>query len=167
MIHDLSFIIMDFDGVFTDNFVYTDSLGNESVKTSRSDSLGLDKFRKFQSEIGSRCELLIVSTEENSVVVQRANKLKIKSHTGISNKREFITNQIFSGDVALWNRAAYLGNDLNDLEAIKASRISFAPADAHKDILKFVTFVMTRNGGDGFVRETLEYLTNQTKQKDM
>lgn len=157
---------MDFDGVFTDNYVYTDSQGNETVKTSKTDSLGLDMFRKFQKEIGSRCELLIVSTEENSVVSQRAQKLRLTAHTGITNKQEFISNQIHSGDAALWKRTAYLGNDLNDLDAIKASKVSFAPADAHNGILEFVTFVMTRNGGDGFVRETLEYLTNQTKLKD-
>lgn len=157
---------MDFDGVFTDNHVYTDSQGNESVRTSRSDSYGIKIFREFQSEMNLNCSIIIVSTEKNSVVVQRADKLKIKAYTGVNNKRDFISNEIFCGDVALWDRTAYLGNDVNDLEAIKASKFSFAPADAHKEILNFATFAMTCNGGNGFVRETLEYLIFKTKQKD-
>ena len=40
-------IVFDFDGVFTDNFVYTNSDGVEQVKTSRSDSFGLRNFREF------------------------------------------------------------------------------------------------------------------------
>ena len=96
MLRSIHTIVFDFDGVFTDNFVYTDSNGIESVRTSRSDSYGLGNFRTFCSTNSLSIEMFILSTETNSVVIQRALKLGLNSHAGISNKKEFLSRYLTS-----------------------------------------------------------------------
>ena len=72
-IRRLKFIAFDFDGVFTDNHVYILEDGQESVRCSRSDGIGLSRLRKLGLEI------MIISTEVNQVVQARAAKLKLPS----------------------------------------------------------------------------------------
>lgn len=60
--NNLRVVFFDFDGVFTDNFVYVDQDGRESVRCSRLDGIGLDLLRALD------LRLLIVSTETNDVV---------------------------------------------------------------------------------------------------
>ena len=64
-------IVFDFDGVFTDNRVYVDQNGTESVVCWRSDGLGLSKLRQLGVPVW------VISTEKNSVVGARCRKLKI------------------------------------------------------------------------------------------
>jgi YrbI family 3-deoxy-D-manno-octulosonate 8-phosphate phosphatase len=166
MLNSIHTIVFDFDGVFTDNFVYTDSSGNEQVRTSRSDSFGLSNFREFCSINDLGIEMFILSTEANEVVVQRARKLSLNSHTGISNKKKFLLKyfdeQNFKSDRGL----VFLGNDLNDLECLEMAQISFCPSDAHEAVKKVVTHPLKSQGGNGFVREALEFLQSNTTIKE-
>ena len=56
------------------------------------------------------------------------------------------------------NGVLYLGNDLNDLSAIKLCGFSMAPIDAHEIIKKNVDITLSKKGGEGFVREAIEKL---------
>jgi len=64
-IKKIKLIAFDFDGVFTNNKVFVDELGVESVECSRSDGLGISNLRKTE------LELLVISTETNPVVSKR------------------------------------------------------------------------------------------------
>ena len=161
MLNSIHTVIFDFDGVFTDNFVYSDAHGNELVKTSRSDSYGLSNFRKFCTANLIKLEMFILSTETNEVVRARANKLNLESHLGIEDKASFINNY-FEEKNKKEHKFAYLGNDLNDLECIKMAEFSFSPSDAHFSIKSAVTHPLESQGGNGFVREALEYLQLNT-----
>ena len=54
----------------------------------------------------------------------------------------------------------FVGNDINDREAMLLVAAAFCPSDAHPDILKISTYVLKTKGGDGVVRELLDLLTN-------
>jgi N-acylneuraminate cytidylyltransferase len=166
MLNYIHTIVFDFDGVFTDNFVYTDSGGIEQVKTSRSDSFGLSNFRGFCSRNSFDIEMFILSTETNEVVAQRARKLGLTSHSGISNKKEFLLNYLTSQNLKSNQGLVFLGNDLNDLECLEMSQISFCPSDAHEAVKKVVTHPLNSQGGNGFVREALEFLQSNTTIKE-
>ena len=58
-------LIMDFDGVLTDNKVIINNDGSESVVCSRDDGYAIEKIK----ELG--IETLILSREKNSIVVSR------------------------------------------------------------------------------------------------
>ena len=72
--------VFDFDGVLTNNLVYLDSNGKETVSCSRADGLAFDVLRKLDKPA------YILSTERNQVVKERASKLKIEEIQSIENK---------------------------------------------------------------------------------
>ena len=67
----IELFVYDFDGVMTDNKVYIDQNGIEMVQVNRADGLGIAELKKMGYK------QIILSTEKNSVVAARANKLGI------------------------------------------------------------------------------------------
>ena len=61
-----------------------------------------------------------------------------------------------------WDNLVYVGDDLNDLETIKRSAISFCPNNAHKTIKKHVSLVCDNVGGNGCIREACDIITNNS-----
>ena len=156
-------IIFDFDGVFTDNKVYVDENGKETIKCDRADGLALDIFRKFKEKNNWEIDYFILSREKNSVVQKRSEKLKIKCYENIADKQLFIKNYLlkrFNNYIESKKGVIYLGNDLNDLSAIILCGFSIAPIDAHQIIKSKVNIVSQKKGGDGFVRDAIEKIIN-------
>ena len=158
-IEKLHTIVFDFDGVFTDNSVYVDSNGIESVKCSRADSYGLDLLRRIA--IQKKINFFVLTTESNSVVIKRCQKMGINCFSGQKNKRDFIEGWLSENQGEVHNAllgVAYFGNDLNDLDVMSGVGIALAPSDAHPSIKEVATFVLNSTGGSGFVREGIELL---------
>ena len=91
-IKEVHTIIFDFDGVFTNNKVYLNQDGSESIVCDKSDSLGLDIFRNFIKINKLDIEMFVLSKEKNSVVSSRCKKLKLKCFSGINDKLDFVKN---------------------------------------------------------------------------
>lgn len=154
-------IIFDFDGIFTDNKVYVDENATECVRCSRGDGLGIDILRDFSRKKNWNLDTFILSKEKNLVVEKRSKKLKLKCYCGIDNKLEFIKSYLkerFGLRKNIEKGVIYLGNDLNDLEAMLFVGSSIAPEDAHHKILSIANFISNKKGGDGFVRNFIEDL---------
>ena len=149
ILDNVDVLVFDFDGVLTNNFVYVDQNGLESVVCSRADGLAFDVLRKLQKPT------YILSTEKNQVVTARAKKLKVPVLQGVSNKpvalKELIEKEGFDLQHVL-----YIGNDLNDYHTIKLCGFSACPADSHPKIKEIVSIVLESRGGEGVVRELLE-----------
>jgi|TARA_B110000116_G_scaffold197681_1_gene172447 3-deoxy-D-manno-octulosonate 8-phosphate phosphatase (KDO 8-P phosphatase) len=148
-IDDIDLFVFDFDGVLTDNIVHIDNNGNEMVSCSRADGLAFDVLRKLDKP----CQIL--STENNTVVSARANKLGISVLQGVKNKEKSLRNLVMRRGYKLSN-ILYVGNDLNDYNSMRISGLSVCPADSHPKIKKISNFVLKTNGGKGVVRELLE-----------
>ena len=148
-IDDIDLFVFDFDGVLTDNIVHIDNNGNEMVSCSRADGLAFDVLRKLDKP----CQIL--STENNTVVSARANKLGISVLQGVKNKEKSLRNLVKRKGYKLSN-VLYVGNDLNDYNSMRISGLSVCPADSHPKIKKISNFVLKTNGGKGIVRELLE-----------
>ena len=147
-------LVYDFDGVMTDNKVYVDQNGKETVQVNRADGLGVSEIKKLG------IEQIIISTEKNPVVSVRANKLGINCLQGIENKKEALINYCQRNDYEL-QYVAYVGNDINDMEAMEIAGSTFCPSDAHESIKNTSDYVLDTKGGDGVVRELLDLLTNK------
>lgn len=162
-------IIFDFDGIFTNNKVLVSEKGIESVQCDRSDGLGLNMLNKFKIKNNWVLECLIVSTEKNSVVKQRAKKLKLNCYQGVENKLNFIYEKFKDKKTQDLNGVIYLGNDLNDLAIIKEVFFSVAPSDSHEIIKKNVDLVIDKKGGNAFVRTFIEKLIkiNELSEKEI
>jgi YrbI family 3-deoxy-D-manno-octulosonate 8-phosphate phosphatase len=145
----LDSIIFDFDGVLTNNLVFLDQNGNESVSCSRADGLAFDVLRKLGKPT------YILSTEKNPVVEARARKLNIPVLQGISNKVEALKELASEKGYSLKN-ILYVGNDLNDYHVMQICGYTACPKDSHQMIKSIATVTLETKGGNGVVRELLE-----------
>jgi 3-deoxy-D-manno-octulosonate 8-phosphate phosphatase (KDO 8-P phosphatase) len=78
-------------------------------------------------------------------------------YQGVSNKSALIEKLFIRYGISQEQSAA-IGDELNDLGMFKAVGVTACPADACRDIAKISDFVMSKNGGEGAVREFIEML---------
>ena len=148
-LRSLQCIVFDFDGVLTDNMVFVDQNGNESVRCCRGDGLAFDALRKTD------LRLYILSTESSPVVTARGAKIRIPVYQGIRKKCDALVSLSIEQGIEL-NRTIYVGNDLNDYHAMQACGFRLCPRDSHPKIKALADIVLEASGGQGVVREIVE-----------
>lgn len=149
-------IITDIDGVWTDGGMYYDQTGNEWKKFNTSDSAGILFCKKINIPV------CIITGENTEIVKRRAEKLKIDYvYQGISNKLE-VAKELANKLNIQFNEIAHIGDDLGDVELLKAVGFSCAPANAPLYIQKLVSYVTKTKGGDGAFREYIEEILIRT-----
>jgi YrbI family 3-deoxy-D-manno-octulosonate 8-phosphate phosphatase len=155
-LRNVKMLALDFDGVFTDNRVFFSEDGKESVICSRADSLGIRMLKEKRKDL----YIIVISKEKNRIVSARSEKLGIDSLSGIDNKLESLKQVASSKGINLED-VVYIGNDVNDLECLKASGIGIAVADAVPQILSAADYVTKNKGGLGAIREVTDMLMGQ------
>ncbi|MEW5939342.1 MAG: acylneuraminate cytidylyltransferase [Chloroflexota bacterium] len=148
---NVKLIVSDFDGVITDNRVWTDQDGKETVVASRSDSMRIRTLRERGVEV------MILSSEPNPVVRARAEKMGVESVQGIDirGKGEALKKLLAEKKVDAAN-VVYIGNDLNDLPCFEIAGWAVAVADAYPEVIQAADYVLSKPGGHGAVRELCE-----------
>lgn len=145
--------LFDFDGVFTDNYVYIDEKGGEMIKCTRYDGFGIASLRK------ASIFTAIISTEIKDIAKRRGEKLKIPCYNNISNKLEFAISLLEDNLLSL-DECAFVGNDVNDLDLLKEVLLPICPPNSHETLLLHDSFYTTAlDGGSGCVREVADFLT--------
>jgi 3-deoxy-D-manno-octulosonate 8-phosphate phosphatase (KDO 8-P phosphatase) len=139
-------VVFDFDGVFTDNRVWTNERGEESVACWRGDAHGLRRL----DDVG--VEHFILSTEVNAAVGARAKKIKATCIQGVEDKAPVLRDEVGRRGLSL-EETAYLGNDVNDAGCLELVGLPVVPADAWPEVVPLARLVLTRRGGYGCVRE--------------
>lgn len=152
----ISLLISDFDGVFTDNSVYINENGLESVKCSRADGIGISEL------LESGVKFIVCSSEKVDCASFRGKKIGFKVYLGIINKGEFIRKYLLENSFSAEN-VAYIGNDINDLTAFEAVGYKIAVKDSYPEILQLADKVLNSNGGCGAVREACQHILNINK----
>ena len=144
-------LVMDFDGVLTDDRVFVSSAGEESVACSRSDGMGIELLRN------AGLAMTVISKEQNAVVAARCRKLKLECSHGIDTKLPLFLNWLEERGIAPGD-AIYVGNDINDLPCMEAAGCAVAPADAHPRAKAAARIVRSADGGRGVIRELADML---------
>jgi len=144
-------VVLDFDGVLTDNRVIVGGQGREAVIADRADGLGIARLRQ------AGVEVMVLSTETDPVVAARCSKLGIPWRQGVADKASVLRALLAErglepGDVI------YLGNDVNDLPCFPLVGCAVAVADAAPAVRAAADRILTRPGGRGAVRELCELL---------
>lgn len=139
-------ILFDFDGVLTDNRVWVNQDGSESVCCNRADGLGFSLLQ----EAGIQC--MIVSTETNPVVAERARKLGVPIIQSVADKGDAVMKICRDRNIAP-AKVAFVGNDLNDLPALRVVGKRLCPCDASLEVRRICHPVLRTRGGAGVVRE--------------
>lgn len=151
-------VLLDFDGVFTNNCVYTSENGIETVRSSRLDGIGLQKIKSLGLTV------IIISSEKNLVVTKRAEKLQLECFQGVQDKA-MVVKDLMRIYKTTKSQTLFMGNDVNDIPAFKEVGISVAVKDSWPDILPFCDLITSRNGGNGAVRELCEKISNDIMSK--
>ncbi|MDJ0691163.1 MAG: SIS domain-containing protein [Xenococcaceae cyanobacterium MO_188.B32] len=144
-------LILDFDGVLTDNRVLVSQDGTESVWCNRGDGWGIARLKE------KGIEILVLSTELNQVVRARCQKLGINCIHGCDDKLAVLRHLIAERSLSL-EQVAYVGNDVNDLACMSYIGIPIAVADAVPEIKDVAQIITTNRGGEGAVREVADLI---------
>jgi YrbI family 3-deoxy-D-manno-octulosonate 8-phosphate phosphatase len=139
-------VFTDFDGCLTDDRVWLNQDGEEFVAANRKDGLAINRLKALGVIV------VITSTETNKVVSARAQKLGIEAIQGLSNKIEAIESYLSSNNLT-WNDSWYMGNDINDIGAIRKAKFSLCPSDAVKAVKKEIDLKLKTKGGYGVLSE--------------
>jgi YrbI family 3-deoxy-D-manno-octulosonate 8-phosphate phosphatase len=155
----IDLILCDFDGVITDNRVWVDQDGHETVVAYRSDSVRVKDLRAIGIEV------MILSSEPNRVVEARARKMGVEAVHGVAlHEKGRVMREILEQKHLKPENVVFIGNDINDLPCFEEAGWSVAVADAFPDVIRAADFVLSKNGGHGALREMCDLILNRTNK---
>ena len=147
-------MVLDFDGVMTDGCVYTEGNGNETIRTSRRDGLGILMLKR------AGIKVVVISTEINPVVLARCNKLNIPcfQNSGLSKGKLARLVELAKTEELGQDEIAYIGDDLNDLDPMTFAGIKITVADGHPKLKRVANIITKAEGGNHAVREVCDLI---------
>ncbi|EHL04226.1 3-deoxy-D-manno-octulosonate 8-phosphate phosphatase, YrbI family [Desulfitobacterium hafniense DP7] len=153
---NLKYVILDVDGTLTDGGLYIDSDGRETKRFCVQDGAGILMAR----ERGIEC--VIITGRQSVCVQQRAKELSIVDvYQDVPNKNQ-ILDSFMKERGLLQNEVGYIGDDLNDLDAMDLVGFVGCPSNAAQQIKDISNYIAKAQGGYGAVREVLEYILENT-----
>lgn len=151
----IKYLVMDVDGTLTDGKIYMGNDGEMMKAFDIKDGCGIHDIL-----IPAGITPVIITGRSSKILENRCKELGITNlHQGIRNKIEKLLT--ITTDLST---VAYIGDDINDLscmEPIKeAGGLVGCPADAVQKVINLADFVSKRNGGNGAVREFIEWIVS-------
>lgn len=152
----IKYLVMDVDGTLTDGKIYMSSAGELCKAFDIKDGCGIHDIA-----IPADIVPVIITSRQSDIVLKRCTELGIKEiYQGVSSKMETLV--LLTEDLST---VAYIGDDINDLSCMKlvkeAGGVVGCPRDATKRVLEVADFVATHNGGNGAVREFIEWIVEK------
>lgn len=150
-------VFTDIDGVWTDGGMYYDQTGNEWKRFHTYDGVGVRIAHEHGLKVG------IITGEDTEIVARRAEKLKVDYlFQGVVDKLETMRNFCVEKGYAM-SEIAYIGDDRNDNDLLKAVEVAGVPAGAPEYIRKLATVSLEKRGGEGVFREFVEKIVKTSK----
>lgn len=155
MNNSIRMLIMDVDGTLTDGKIYYASNGIEMKAFSIKDGYAIKHFLPQYHIIP-----VIITGRTSTIVERRASELGIiEVYQGISDKPRIMCSVMEKYNLKKEN-VAYIGDDLNDKECMDGCGYIGCPADAAEEIRKIADYVSEKTGGNGAVRDFIEFIAN-------
>jgi 3-deoxy-D-manno-octulosonate 8-phosphate phosphatase (KDO 8-P phosphatase) len=143
-------IVLDVDGVLTDGGVWWGPNGEEWKRFSFVDIMGVSLARKAGLMVG------LISGEDSPLVDRFAKKMGITEvEKGCKDKGAALREMVARSGLTL-DQVCFMGDDVNDIEAMRLAGVAAAPATAVPAVLQCVQFISTKSGGNGAVRELVD-----------
>lgn len=154
----IKMLITDVDGTLTDGKIYMGPNGEVMKAFNIKDGYALHELLPELNIIP-----VIVTGRKSQIVDLRANELKVKEvHQGVKNKREKIEELAQKYSIQL-SEIAFIGDDVSDIECIKACGLGACPNDGIEEAKAVAKFIASANGGEGAVRELAEFIAKNLK----
>lgn len=146
-------VVLDIDGTMTDGRLYYGPQGEAMKAFDVRDGHGLRLLQLYGG-----VKLAVLTGRRADLVAQRCRELSIEHVVGQSRAKGQAIEKI-SADLGVpLLDAAFMGDDVNDLPALRKVALSCAPADAAAEVLREARWVSRRPAGRGAVRELCELL---------
>ncbi|WP_299756079.1 HAD family hydrolase [uncultured Pontibacter sp.] len=142
--------VFDVDGVLTDGLLYCFADGEQVRAFNIKDGFAI------KHAISQGYRVAIISGKNEPGVRRRLEQLGIEDiYLGIDEKVDTLEDYLYMQGI---NPAtvAYMGDDMPDYEVMQRCGLRACPADAAEDIKAISTFISTKNGGRGAVRQLIE-----------
>lgn len=147
-------LVMDVDGTLTDGKIYIGSEGEIMKAFNVKDGYGIAKLNSLGVVTS------IITGRKSDILTVRAKELQIlEVYQGEENKIKKLKELATKYDCD-FSEIAYIGDDENDIECMKHCGIKACPSDAVESVREIVDFICVKNGGEGAVREFVDYLIN-------
>lgn len=155
---NIKYLLMDVDGTLTDGKIYMGPKGEEFKVFDIKDGFGINEILPLNKIIP-----IVITGRESEIVENRCQELHITEvYQGIKNKRE-VLEKILSEKKIETNTVAYIGDDINDIECMQlikqAGGLTACPLNSSREVRAVVDYVCSNIGGNGAVREFIEWLT--------
>jgi 3-deoxy-D-manno-octulosonate 8-phosphate phosphatase (KDO 8-P phosphatase) len=145
-------VVLDVDGVLTDGAIYWGSGSEEWKRISFLDIMGVS--------IGQRAGLrfALISGEEGPLLDRLVQRLRISDvYRGCKDKAGALRDFADRAGLSL-TQVCYMGDDVNDVAAMRLAGLAAAPASAHRSAREAARVVTESDGGHGAVREIVDML---------
>ena len=148
----IKLIATDIDGVWTDAKMYYSKEGVFMKSFSTYDGMGVELLQKANFIV------CILTSENSNIVKARAKKLNIQE-VYVNEKQKLLRIKYLAEKYNInLDEIAYIGDDINDLEILKAVGLSAMPSSS--PILNMITpdIITDRKGGEGSFREFIDHI---------
>ena len=162
---DIQFFVMDVDGTLTDGKVYIGPSGEAMKVFDIKDGYGIKLLLPVKGIIP-----VVITARQSAMVEHRCKELDvIEIHQGVRNKldclKTILERYSIDGRQFSFANCAYIGDDLLDLQCMnpisEAGGIVGSPVDAVDSVKEIADFISKKRGGEGAVREFIEFILNQ------
>ena len=145
----IKLLALDVDGVLTDGSIYISPAGEVFKGFNAKDGMGIS------CALRSGLQIAVITGRQSPIVERRCEELGITLlQQGVKDKR--LALQQMAQELGLAREEiAYMGDDLNDIPAFKASGLNIVPADAAMEVLAVANIITKASGGRGAVREAI------------
>jgi len=153
-------VALDIDGVLTDGTFTWGQNGEEYKQFSFSDVMGIS--------LASNAGIIfaLISGEDNALINRFAEKMKIVDiYKGTKDKAVALISFAEKNKLDL-NQICFMGDDVNDIGALEIAGLAAVPANAHKSVKQKATLITKKSGGNGAVRELLDIILANNKERD-
>jgi len=156
----IKLLVLDVDGCLTDGKIIYTSNSSEVKEFNVKDGLAIASWIKMGNHVA------IITGRNSFIVKRRADELGIQHlYQGIKDKDRVLKNIISTLNLELYEVAA-IGDDLNDYRMLSIVGRSFTPNNGVSDIQKIVDTILSKNGGEGAVREMIDIIIEENDQKE-
>ena len=148
----IKLFLMDVDGTLTDGKIYVGTSGEVMKAFNVKDGLGIVNLSKYN------ILPIIITGRISDIDTIRSKELGIKEvYQGVTNKKEKYYEILKKFNVKK-EEVAYVGDDINDLEVMKECGFKACPNNAVKEVKEICDFISKFNGGDGAIREIIDFI---------
>jgi 3-deoxy-D-manno-octulosonate 8-phosphate phosphatase (KDO 8-P phosphatase) len=156
----IELLVLDVDGCLTSGAITYTNSGDEIKSFDVKDGLAIATWIKMGKQVA------IITGRKSEIVTRRSSELGITHiYQGIKNKREKL-DEILQQEKLTYENIAAIGDDLNDYHMLKSANLSFTPQNGVDIIKNIVTVTLSKRGGDGAVREMIEYILDRDNTKE-